>query len=75
MLKKIALPLLILILRLLLSDDHMKLNKEWHTQHKMPPKATLEQRMQWHLEHSQNCECRPIPEKLKQEMKKTGLLK
>ena len=41
----------------------MKINKEWHEQNRMPPKAPLEERLQWHLEHEKNCNCRPIPPK------------
>ena len=47
-----------------------KLNKEWHLAHPMPKNATFEERIEWHLEHSKNCGCRPIPEKLKAEIKK-----
>ena len=48
----------------------MKINKEWHLEHKMPKNPTIEQRIEWHLEHSANCTCMPIPEKLKEEMRK-----
>jgi hypothetical protein len=51
----------------------MKLNKEWHLKHHMPAKATLEQRIAWHIEHKLNCSCRDIPNKLKLEMKKRGI--
>ena len=47
-----------------------KLNKEWHLAHQMPENATTEDRIAWHIEHSKNCACRPIPEKLKVEIKK-----
>jgi hypothetical protein len=47
-----------------------KLNKEWHLANLMPKKATIEERIGWHLEHSKHCMCRPIPEKLKVEIKK-----
>jgi len=40
------------------------MNKEWHAGNKMPPKATLEQRIQWHLEHQQHCSCRGVPKNL-----------
>lgn len=51
----------------------MKINKEWHQAHKMPKNPSLEQRINWHLEHLKNCQCRTdIPEKLKAEMKKLG---
>jgi hypothetical protein len=48
---------------------HM-INKEWHLSHKMPEKATLEERIAWHLEHKKNCSCRDIPEKIKEAMKR-----
>jgi hypothetical protein len=47
-----------------------KLNKEWHLTHRMPENATIEERIAWHLEHSKHCHCRPIPGKLKAEIKK-----
>ena len=47
------------------------LNAEWHKKNKMPKNPTVQQRIVWHLEHQQNCACRPgLPEKLKEEMKK-----
>ncbi len=51
----------------------MKLNKAWHLSHKMPANATLDQRIEWHLDHQKNCGCRDIPEKLKLEIMKRGL--
>jgi hypothetical protein len=49
----------------------MKINREWHLNNKMPENPTLGQRVQWHLEHEKNCQCRPIPEKLLEEIAKT----
>lgn len=49
-----------------------KLNKEWHEKNLMPKNPTLDQRIQWHLEHQKHCSCRPMPEKLKEEMRKRG---
>jgi hypothetical protein len=40
------------------------MNKQWHAENKMPPKATLEQRIQWHKEHQQHCACRKAPKSL-----------
>jgi len=51
----------------------MKMNKNWHLKNRMPEKATLDQRIAWHLEHAKNCSCREIPEKLKEEMKKRNI--
>ncbi len=50
-----------------------KLNAEWHLKNKMPEKATIEQRIEWHLEHAKNCACRPIPSKLLEEIKRRKL--
>lgn len=52
----------------------MKINKAWHEQNKMPKNATFEERVQWHLAHQKQCNCRPIPEKLRIEMEKRQLL-
>lgn len=42
----------------------MKINKEWHEKHKMPKNPTKEERLKWHLEHTKNCSCRPMPKNL-----------
>ena len=48
-----------------------KINAAWHKEHRMPGNATIEQRIEWHLEHLKNCRCRPdLPVGLKEEMKK-----
>lgn len=52
----------------------MQINKEWHLHHTMPKNPTVEQRIEWHLEHLKHCHCREdIPEKLKEEMKKRNI--
>lgn len=51
----------------------MKINKEWHLQHPMPHGASIEQRIEWHLEHYRNCRCREIPGKLLEEIKKRNI--
>ncbi len=48
------------------------INREWHESHKMPKDATLEQRIAWHRGHAVHCRRRPIPEKLRDEMRKRG---
>jgi hypothetical protein len=45
-----------------------KMNASWHERHPMPPKATVDQRIAWHLEHQQHCSCRPIPAKLQEQI-------
>ncbi len=51
----------------------MKFNKEWHTSHHMPKNPSLEQRIKWHIEHQQHCECRAIPKNLQEEINKRDL--
>jgi hypothetical protein len=53
-----------------MKNNTAKINKEWHEQHRMPKNATIDQRIAWHIEHVKHCSCRPMPEKLKAEMKK-----
>ena len=39
----------------------MPINAEWHRKHPMPPRASMAQRMRWHVAHAKHCGCRPIP--------------
>lgn len=48
----------------------MKFNKNWHQKNKMPKNPTLEERIKWHLGHAKHCCCRPMPDKLKKEIKR-----
>jgi hypothetical protein len=50
-----------------------RLNREWHLAHTMPERATLDERIAWHLEHAAHCACREIPESLVDEMRRRGL--
>lgn len=49
----------------------MRLNKEWHEANRMPPNATLDQRVRWHVEHARVRGCRPIPPSVLRLIKKT----
>ncbi|MFH1072417.1 MAG: hypothetical protein V1743_03235 [Nanoarchaeota archaeon] len=42
----------------------MAFDKQWHEKHKMPQNPSMDDRLQWHLEHAEHCDCRKIPEKL-----------
>ena len=55
------------------ADTRPKLNVAWHKKHPMPKNPSLQQRIEWHLEHYKNCACRDIPAKLKEEMKKLNI--
>jgi len=50
-----------------------KINKDWHENNKMPPKASDDERIKWHIEHTKNCPCRPIPKGVIELMIKKGI--
>ncbi len=52
----------------------MPLNREWHLIHRMPPNATMQERIDWHLAHAANCGCREIPEEVRKEIEARGLV-
>lgn len=39
----------------------MQINKMWHEKHRMPKNPALIERVNWHLQHSKHCACRPVP--------------
>jgi len=49
----------------------MKINGAWHKKNKMPKNATLVQRIKWHIEHHENCNCREIPLSIQKEIKES----
>lgn len=50
----------------------MALNRKWHETHKMPANATLEQRLDWHVLHAANCDCRQMPAAIKRQLAARG---
>jgi hypothetical protein len=44
--------------------------RTWHEKHRMPAKATMEQRIAWHEEHAQVCGCREVPLSVQAEIEK-----
>jgi hypothetical protein len=40
------------------------MNAAWHREHVLGRKATLDERIAWHLEHRRVCACRPPPASL-----------
>ena len=49
----------------------MKLNREWHLANRMPKNATLDQRVEWHLEHEKQCGCREdVPRTVRAELER-----
>lgn len=48
------------------------INAAWHAAHPMPARATLDQRVRWHLRHAARCGCRAIPTSVVRELKRRG---
>lgn len=44
------------------------INSKWHNENRMPPNPTLDQRLEWHLEHARHCACRPMPASIAKEI-------
>ena len=40
----------------------------------MPPNPTLDQRLEWHAGHAANCACRDMPDEIRAELAKRGML-
>jgi len=51
----------------------MKLNREWHLAHKMSKNPSMDQRVEWHVEHARNCSCRKLEGKMLEEIRKRGI--
>jgi hypothetical protein len=62
------------IIRMIGSRDMGKINVEWHKANRMPPKATLDERVEWHAGHLKACACRTdLPPAIAVEFKKRGI--
>jgi hypothetical protein len=48
-------------------------NTQWHAKHRLPTNPTLEQRVQWHMEHARRCPCPSQDEDLLEDLKKLYL--
>lgn len=46
------------------------INAAWHGKHPMPKRATLDQRVKWHIAHAKVCGCRAIPKSVLAELKR-----
>ena len=50
-----------------------KINVEWHKANRMPARASLGQRVDWHLAHQKACDCRTeLPQSILAELKRRG---
>jgi hypothetical protein len=51
-----------------------QLNREWHAEHRLGSGASLEDRVQWHLDRADACGCRPIPVRILEEIERRRAL-
>lgn len=49
------------------------LNRAWHDEHRLDPKASMDERLAWHVEHAKLCGCRDMPQSIKDELAARGL--
>ena len=47
-----------------------EINKEWHADNRMPRNPKLDQRIEWHSQHSKHCAYREVPEEIAHEIEK-----
>jgi hypothetical protein len=51
-----------------------KINATWHKANRMPARATLDQRVAWHLAHLRACGCRSdVPASIIAELERRGV--
>jgi hypothetical protein len=48
------------------------ISARWHEQHPMPKRASLSQRVRWHVAHAKACGCRDIPRTVLTELRRRG---
>jgi hypothetical protein len=51
-----------------------RINVEWHKANRMPARATLDERVAWHLAHLEACRCRTdLPGTILAELSRRGI--
>jgi len=48
----------------------MTINKEWHQKNVLGSNQPLERRITWHEEHEKHCNCREMPQSIRNELNK-----
>jgi hypothetical protein len=49
------------------------MNAEWHDVHVLGQGASMDRRVEWHLEHARECGCRAIPRTVVEELERRGV--
>ena len=48
-------------------------NAQWHDEHVLGQGASMDRRVEWHLEHAEACGCRPVPATVAAELERRGV--
>jgi hypothetical protein len=56
-----------------MADMTTKLNAAWHKANRMPARASLDERVMWHVAHAKACSCRSLPASILKELKRRGV--
>ena len=46
------------------------LNRQWHEAHVLGQRASLDERVEWHLEDARESGCRPIPARVREQVER-----
>ena len=49
------------------------MNTDWHDEHVLGQGASLDARVDWHVEHAAACGCRAVPASVVAELERRGL--
>ncbi len=55
------------------TGDTMETNTDWHLKHKLTQHPTLDQRIEWHMQHVRRCPCPSQDDDIEEELKKRYL--
>lgn len=56
-----------------MTPDRPRLNADWHRAHVLGSHVSLDDRVEWHLEHVSHCGCREMPASIRKEIDARGL--
>lgn len=49
------------------------MNADWHEAHVLGRDAPMDERVEWHLAHAQQCGCREVPRTVREELARRGV--
>jgi putative ABC transport system ATP-binding protein len=51
-------------------DGSIRMDRPWHKAHRMPKRATPQQRLEWHITHAKACGCRKLTTSILRELRR-----